>query len=219
MAASTELKDSLQKISALMGLLRSDLMELAESREAVRRTPVVDHIHWIADQLDELGDGLSDGAPSRSHARAKSHKATPAASSEPTSATHSGRSHSGQSRTTQGHAASGHAASSHTSKSHASKDHAPSRHGPRHAARPDAAHHDAARPSPRRHAEHRGGWADTPPIPDDPKQPDDGSDDAVLRRDLSPPSSEKEAIVPRDDAPATPPLPDVPKMPGDDKLH
>lgn len=60
MAARTGLKESLQEISALMGLLRSDLLELSETplRSGGPAT-VVSHMHWIADRFDELGPALS----------------------------------------------------------------------------------------------------------------------------------------------------------------
>lgn len=60
MAARTGLKESLQEISALMGLLRSDLLELSGTplRSGGPAT-VVSHMHWIADRFDELGPALS----------------------------------------------------------------------------------------------------------------------------------------------------------------
>jgi hypothetical protein len=63
MAATTGLKDSLQEISALMGLLRSDLRELAQAPIGASRGPVVDHIRWIAERFDQLGPSLSAEEP------------------------------------------------------------------------------------------------------------------------------------------------------------
>lgn len=78
MAATTGLKDSLQEISALMGLLRSDLRELAEAPIGASRGPVLDHIRWIAERFDQLAPGLSAEEPT-----AKSASEVPEATPEP----------------------------------------------------------------------------------------------------------------------------------------
>jgi hypothetical protein len=156
MATSTELKDSLQRISALMGLLRSDFLELSEAKGSLQRGPVVEHIQWIADQLDELRHELATDKPRRSHA------------------------------------------------SHA---HATDAEGsPKHTVRHDSKHHAEI--------------VETPPLPDDPKQPDDGSDDAGLPQGepVLAPEKDKHA-APHDEAAAVPPPPDVPKPREDDKPH
>jgi len=149
MAAPTELKDSLQRISALMGLLRSDLLELSQTRDTASRTPVVDHIHWIADQLDEVGDGLSDDGRKRS--AAKPHRSAPTVAKRSTSAKPNAR---------------GHSASRHSSPSHAAPGHASAR-APLSTRRP--AHPDAAHPARRRHTEPPLDEPDAPPA-DDPTQ-------------------------------------------------
>ncbi|WP_156911867.1 hypothetical protein [Kaistia adipata] len=81
MAARTGLKESLQEISALMGLLRSDLIELAETplRSGGSAT-VVSHMHWIADRFDELGPALSTGHAPRTPRPARSARGRPAPS-------------------------------------------------------------------------------------------------------------------------------------------
>lgn len=73
MAAPTGLKESLREISALMGLLRSDLIELSEAplRSGGPAT-VVSHMHWIADRFDELGPALSTELARRSSQPGKS---------------------------------------------------------------------------------------------------------------------------------------------------
>lgn len=66
MAARTGLKESLNEITALMGLLRSDLIELSETPpDGPRRAPVMSHMHWIADRFDELGPALGTEAGRR----------------------------------------------------------------------------------------------------------------------------------------------------------
>jgi hypothetical protein len=65
MDASTELNGKLQKISALMGLLRSDLLELSEAKDTMQRIPVVAHVNWIADQLDAASATLSNPPDAR----------------------------------------------------------------------------------------------------------------------------------------------------------
>lgn len=59
MAATTGLKDHLQEVTALMGLLRADLQELSAARLDAQRAPVFDHIRWIAGRLDEVTPRLS----------------------------------------------------------------------------------------------------------------------------------------------------------------
>jgi len=154
MATSTELKDSLQRISALMGLLRSDFLELSEAKGTLQRAPIVEHIQWIADQLDELRNELAADKPRRSH-------------------------------------------SAHTHSTEAE---------PKHTARHDAKHH--------------GENVETPPIPDDPKQPDVGLDDVdLLKGEPAPMKEEPQPAAPYDEAAAIPPPPDVPKPREDDKPH
>jgi hypothetical protein len=65
MEERTELKASLQEIAALIGLLRSDMTELAQMTPGgTRRGQLVDHIHWIADRLDKTAKGLDGGSAS-----------------------------------------------------------------------------------------------------------------------------------------------------------
>jgi hypothetical protein len=72
MAARTGLKENLQEISALMGLLRSDLVELSDvSIDKARRAPVMSHMRWIADRFDALGPGLFTETASPVRQRAK----------------------------------------------------------------------------------------------------------------------------------------------------
>jgi hypothetical protein len=72
MAARTGLKENLQEISALMGLLRSDLVELSDvSIDTARRAPVMSHMRWIADRFDTLAPGLSTEPASPVRKRAK----------------------------------------------------------------------------------------------------------------------------------------------------
>ncbi|MCX5568340.1 hypothetical protein [Kaistia nematophila] len=206
MAAPTELKDSLQRISALMGLLRSDLLELSEARDVASRTPVVDHIHWIADQLDELGDGLSDDGRRRTPARPQrmaraSQRSSAAKPSARGSSRHVGASHAASGHATSGHATPSHAKSGHEKSGPAKSGNAASSRtslSTRRPARPDS----AARPAPRRPAE---------------------------SHEASPPRDEAGASPAADTPPqkanppeaaVTPPPPDVPSLPGgDDKLH
>jgi hypothetical protein len=154
MATSTELKDSLQRISALMGLLRSDFLELSEAKGTLQRGPVVEHIQWIADQLDELRHELATDKPRRSHA---SHAHATEAESSP-------------------------------------------------------------KPTARHDSKHRTEMVETPPIPDDPKQPDDGLDDSGLLQ-AEPAPEETQSTAPHDEAAEIPPPPDVPKPRDDDKIH
>lgn len=153
MATPTELKDSLQRISALMGLLRSDFLELSEAKGTLQRGPVVEHIQWIADQLDELRHELATDKPRRSHA----------------------------------------------SHAHATD----SEGSPKHTARHDSKHHTEI---------------ETPPLPDDPKQPDVGLDDSGLLQ-AEPAPEETQSTAPQDEAAAIPPPPDVPKPRDDNKIH
>jgi hypothetical protein len=73
MAVRPGLKESLQEISALIGLLRSDLIELSEAplRRGAHST-VVSHMNWIADRLDEMGPALAAGLDRRSPQAGKS---------------------------------------------------------------------------------------------------------------------------------------------------
>jgi hypothetical protein len=81
MAARTGLQESLKEITALMGLLRSDLIELSEARlDGARRSPVVSHMRWIADRFDELAPALAVDAGRRpaptTRRKATTHKAS-----------------------------------------------------------------------------------------------------------------------------------------------
>ncbi|MCX5580349.1 hypothetical protein [Kaistia terrae] len=65
MDASSDLNGKLQKISALMGLLRSDILELSQAKDTMQRIPVVAHVNWIADQLDAASATLSNPPDAR----------------------------------------------------------------------------------------------------------------------------------------------------------
>ena len=88
MDASAELNGKLQKISALMGLLRSDLLELSEAKDAMQRIPVVAHVNWIADQLDAAGATLSN--PPGPHVSGAKHSAPPSKAEMPGAKRHTG---------------------------------------------------------------------------------------------------------------------------------
>jgi len=164
MATSTELKDSLQKISALMGLLRSDFLELSEAKGPLQRGPVVEHVQWIADQLDALRDQLVPDKPDATHL----HGEHPA---------HGGNLHS-----------------------------------------PEAG--EPSRPMPPHDTRHRSGMHEPPPVPVDPKRPDDGSQDAHPQQGRPASAMDKgHAGTPRHEGASVPPPPDVPKPSEDDKHH
>lgn len=77
MAARTGLKENLQEISALIGLLRSDLVELSDrSLDGARRAPVMSHMRWIADRFDALAPELSTDTARPVRQRTKTAKAT-----------------------------------------------------------------------------------------------------------------------------------------------
>ena len=84
MAKPVELKDSLQKITALGGLLRSDLLELSQTRDVMRRTPVLEHIHWIADQFEAMAMGLRySSRPAEERHTEERHTSAPASAYQP----------------------------------------------------------------------------------------------------------------------------------------
>lgn len=161
MDASTELNGKLQKISALMGLLRSDLLELSQATDAMQRIPVVAHVNWIADQLDAAGATLSNSPGSRVSSEKRSPTASPAEMR-------------GAKRHTSAHSADRDA----KHESSESKD----------TARPDKAHRDTELQGSDPEAQQPDDFPNdsktaTSPTahgiqqPDDPRQPNDGSSD------------------------------------------
>lgn len=141
MVAPRELNESLQKISAILALLRSDLLELAEAKAPAQRIPVMAHLDWIADQFDELGAELTDGHPSqrtRAKTDARHRMASPGSASprhrpsqnavRPSAARHSAKPHAAETRATKGAASKGQASKGHATRhnvaaAHRSKPH------------------------------------------------------------------------------------------------
>ncbi|WEK51770.1 MAG: hypothetical protein P0Y66_07280 [Candidatus Kaistia colombiensis] len=195
MAASMELNDKLQKISALMGLLRSDLLELSEAKDASRRAPVVDHVRWIADQLDAAGAGLSDKVgKGASDVELRSRRAD-ARKSPPGSA---GASVAGGSKTGKRGAAAAARPGTTASKSGRARATAAER-----SARRSAPHPEAALGS-RRHRRPEPGDARMamPTIPQDAKRPDDAPADVLRSRDDAPTTPDPVASGPPKENPS-----------------
>lgn len=180
MATPTDLRDSLQKISALMGLLRSDLLELAETRGKTRRGAVVDHIHWIADQLEEAGDGLSDNRDRPAVKRRAASAKRPAAKSSSRLSTARG-------------------------PAHPATSHASSRRAPVH-----GAHHDSARPARRRPDAPHGATQTPPPAVDAAKPASGVAEDAIIRNEASAPKPESLSRPETPTTPKLPDLPEMP---------
>lgn len=145
MVAPRELNESLQKISAILALLRSDLLELAEAKAPAQRLPVMAHLDWIADQFEELGAELTDGpAPSRERAKTDARHRTTSSGSpsprhrpshnavRPPAARHAAKAHDAKPHGSQGAAsnagtakghATRHSVASHATASHRAKPH------------------------------------------------------------------------------------------------